>query len=276
MTEAAQWRTDVGSVWAEEWARTDRSFAGVSAALDAAILAAAPETGEVLDIGCGAGGTSIALAKARPTLAVTGVDLSPDLVAVAQERGAALLNLRFQVADAADPPPPVLGTAHALAVSRHGVMFFAHPVAAFTAIRTLLAPGAPLVFSCFQAPARNPWASDVVEAITGEPLGASGDMPGPFAFADPDHVAAVLAEAGWSDASARDLDYTYIAGEGPDPVADAAEFLGRIGPGGRAMATLPEAERPAAHERLRALLERHVTGDTVAFPAAAWIWTARA
>lgn len=276
MTDSTQWQTEVGGVWAEEWRRTDRSFAGLAAQLDASILDAAPGTGTVLDIGCGAGSTAIALAAARPALSVAGVDLSPALVAVAAERGAGLPNLRFQVADAADPPPPILGGAHDLAVSRHGVMFFADPGAAFATIRTLLAPGAPFVFSCFQAPAQNIWASDVAEAITGVPLGPQRDMPGPFAFADPDHVVGVLRGAGWRDPTVHPVAYRYVAGEGADPVGDATSFLSRIGPAARALAILAEADRPAALARLRAVLERHRAGDAVTFPAAAWIWTARA
>jgi SAM-dependent methyltransferase len=276
MTEAAQWRTDVGHVWAEEWRRTDRSFAGVSAALDAAILDVAPGTGAALDIGCGAGSTSLALARARAALAVTGIDLSPDLIAVAQERAGAVENVRFQVADAADPAPPILGGAHDLAVSRHGVMFFAHPKAAFETIRSLLKPGAPFVFSCFQSVARNPWANDVAEAITGEPMAPAGDAPGPFAFADDMYVRSLLTDAGWSDPQVQDLSYRYIAGQGEDPVEDALSFFSRIGPAARALANLSESDRPAALARLRALLAQHAIEHTVEFPAAAWIWTARA
>lgn len=276
MTEAAQWRTDVGHVWAAEWPRTDRSFAGVSAALDRAILDVAPTTGAALDIGCGAGSTSLALARARAALAVTGIDLSPDLIAVAQERAGAIENVRFQVADAADPAPPILGGAHDLAVSRHGVMFFAHPRQTFETIRSLLKPGAPFVFSCFQSVARNPWASDVAEAITGEPMAPAGDTPGPFAFADESYVRALLTDAGWTDPQVQDLSYRYVAGRGEDPVEDALSFLSRIGPAARALATLSEPERAAALARLRSLLARHVIDGAVDFPAAAWIWTARA
>lgn len=273
--DASEWSGRIGDVWSQEWRRTDRSFAGVSQALDAAILAVAPESGAALDIGCGAGATSLALATARPGLSITGVDLSADLVAVAEERGRGLATVQFHVGDAADPPPPPGGD-YDLAVSRHGVMFFADPPAAFAAIRARLAPDAPLVFSCFNSPTRNPWASEIVEAITGEPLGPTGDAPGPFAFADPDYVAALLRKAGWRDAALQPLDYTYVAGEGADPVADAASFLGRIGPAARALAMLAEADRNAALGRLRSVLEPRRDGDAVTFNAAAWIWTARA
>jgi 2-polyprenyl-3-methyl-5-hydroxy-6-metoxy-1,4-benzoquinol methylase len=42
--------------------------------------------GNVLDIGCGAGELSLALAAARPQAQVRGLDVSADLVAAAQQR----------------------------------------------------------------------------------------------------------------------------------------------------------------------------------------------
>ena len=87
MTVAADWTGSVGDVWAAEWRRTDRSFADLSRHLDAAILAVASDRPfRAFDIGCGAGGTSLALAEARPDATILGVDLSVGLVDVARER----------------------------------------------------------------------------------------------------------------------------------------------------------------------------------------------
>ena len=85
MTTNAEWAGRVGDVWAREWSRTDRSFANLTPHLNNAVLAAAPERGCAIDLGCGAGETSIALATARPDLDVTGVDVSEDLIEVARE-----------------------------------------------------------------------------------------------------------------------------------------------------------------------------------------------
>lgn len=273
--DPSDWQGRLGDVWAREWVRTDRSFVGVARALDAAILGAAPDTGTVLDLGCGAGSTSLALAAARPSLAITGIDLSADLIAVARSRGAGQPNLRFEVADIADPSA-MPGGGYAMAVSRHGVMFFADPVAAFAAIRSRLEPGAPLIFSCFRSPECNPWATEPLEAIAGAPPRPADTAPGPFAFADPDHVASILHEAGWCEVAKRAVDCRYLAGAGPDPVADAVEFLSRIGPAARALADVPPDDRAAALTRVRAVLERRIVHGAVDFPAAAWIWSARA
>ena len=100
MTTARDWTGRVGDSWAAEWRRTDRSFAALSTLLDPAILAAAPiGNGRAVDLGCGAGTTSIALATARPELTVVGIDLSADLVRIATTRAPSPTNPTFAVAD---------------------------------------------------------------------------------------------------------------------------------------------------------------------------------
>lgn len=277
MTRAAEWEGAVGDVWAAEWRRTDRSFAGLSPALDAAILAAAPaRSGRAVDLGCGAGETSIALAVARPDLAVTGADISPELVRIAAGRAAGLPNIRFAVADVAGEAAGIASGADLL-FSRHGVMFYDQPAEVFAAMRAAVAPQARLVFSCFRAPSLNPWAGALAVTVAGASVPPPPtDAPGPFAFADPDRVTALLALAGWTAEPPRTIDYAYIAGEGDDPVGDAAGFFRRIGPVSAAFKTAAEADRPAILDRLTAALAEHRRGDRVTFPAAAWIWSAHA
>ncbi|KQU62443.1 hypothetical protein ASG67_05000 [Sphingomonas sp. Leaf339] len=272
MTTTADWQTRVGDVWAAEWRRTDRSFADLAPRLDAAIFAAAPTgPGIALDIGCGAGATTAALAAARPDLALTGIDLSAALIDIARER---VPSACFRVADAAVDP---LDIAPDLFFSRHGVMFFADPVAAFTRLREQAAPGAAMVFSCFRDRRYNPWAGDLVATVTGErPAETEGYTPGPFGFADPVFVERVLSEAGWTAIGAEVADFAYRAGEGADPIADAATFFSRIGPIASALAAMPAADRSRAQVRLLDALSIHSDGSRVQFPASAWLWRAQA
>lgn len=270
MFSTDEWTGRTGDVWADEWRRTDRSFDGLSGPLNDAILAVAPATGCAVDLGCGAGQTSMALAAARPGLDVKGLDISPGLIAVARERGKGVGNLQFDIADTASLDST---TAANLLVSRHGVMFFPDPIAAFSTIRTAAAPGATLVFSCFRARSANAWAL-VSDDLVGPVPPPSGYVPGPFAFADRAFVPDLLTRSGWADATAAEIDYRYVAGQGEDPVADAADFFTRIGPVARTIAEQPREQRADLIDRLKTILADHVTGDTVSFPAAAWIWTA--
>jgi SAM-dependent methyltransferase len=272
MTTNFDWSGQVGDVWAQEWRRTDRSFAEFTPHLNRAILAAARDGGRAIDLGCGAGETAIALATARPAFDVTGIDLSSELIAVARERGVGIANLAFRLGDTAALDP---GLAADLFVSRHGVMFFDDPVAALSAIRSAGSRDTRLVFSCFRDSALNPW-SQLIDEPAGNAAPPKAYAPGPFGFADPDLTADILAEAGWADASPVAVDYTYIAGAGPDPVADAVHFFSRIGPTARMLADAAPDDRADLLARLAKALADHETGGQIQFPAAAWIWTARA
>ncbi len=274
MTTTADWTGRVGQTWATEWQRTDRSFSDLTPHLDAAILAAASRRPiRALDIGCGAGSTCIALAKARPDATVSGIDLSPELLAIARQRGAGQSNLDFRLGDATAIIPELAPVD--LLISRHGVMFFPDPIAAFTRLRQASRPGGSLVFSCFRDRADNAWAFDLIEQVTGTyPPANGGYAPGPFGFADPEVTAGILERAGWTVDQPTRVDFSYLAGAGDNPVGAAAGFFRRIGP--LASAIRASSDPVALDARLKAVLARYRTDDTVAFPASAWIWRANA
>ena len=271
MTDKAEWEGGVGRSWADEWRRTDRSFAELTPRLLEAI-AALPGR-DVVDIGCGAGELSLAVAEARPQARVLGIDVSADLVATATIRARDRRNCAFALAYAATWLPD--RGAPDLYISRHGVMFFADPVAAFAHLAEVAQAGAGLCFSCFRSPRENQWASGIAGLL---PPG-SGPLPdpqapGPFAFADAERVRDILERAGWRDVAFAAHDVRYLAGVGDDPVGEALALFARIGPAARAMRELPESERAAFQSRLREFVKEHRRGDTVAFAAATWIVTA--
>ncbi|MGE4322107.1 MAG: class I SAM-dependent methyltransferase [Sphingobium sp.] len=270
----------MGDVWARLWRRTDRSLADLAVHLNEAIHSALPGgPTRIADIGCGAGATSIAAAAIRADVDIMGFDLSDALVAIARERAAGLPNCHFT----AGPVERTIVDAMPfdLVMSRHGVMFFDDPVAGLAVIRSAARPGAPLVFSCFRAPALNRWATDMIAALPGDPPPPpSGYEPGPFAFADERFVRTCLDAAGWIDAQPMPVDFRYVAGERGEgaengAVADAVDFFSRIGPAARLLATCPPEEHAGIRDAIARLCEAHRDGDIVAFPAAAWIWTAR-
>src|SRR5437868_11974925 len=133
MLAATEWQGKTGEAWAEEWRRTDRTLAPLNQAL---LARASPFEGRrILDIGCGAGATSFAFADALPGAEITGLDLSGALVAAAQARTEGRANVRFVQGDASSWTPD--HGRFELIVSRHGVMFFEDPVAAFIHLHAL-------------------------------------------------------------------------------------------------------------------------------------------
>lgn len=274
MTDKSEWIGRVGDVWAEEWRRTDRALAPVNAELVSAVPSGAAA---ILDLGCGAGSTSLALAAARPGATITGIDLSEALVAAARDR-AGDAKVRFEVADAT-AWRPAGGARFDAIVSRHGVMFFDDPVAAFTHIRSLAAPGATLAFSCFRAREENEWTAallPVLARFAPEALAAPPPPVGPFAFADPQRVRTILAAAGFAAPAIAPFDFAFVAGAGGDPVADAIAFFRRIGPFAALLKTLDEDGAADAVAQLRAIVASHLQGGQVSFRAAAWLVTTHA
>ena len=275
MNRAGEWATARGDTWAERWRDTDRGLAPVGATLNAAVLDAAPAGPfRAFDIGCGAGSSSLALAAARPDATILGCDWSYALAAVAGSRAAGLGSIEFRVGDAvqvAQEEGPF-----DLFLSRHGVMFFPAPTAAFRAFRSAARGEAVLIFSCFKGWDENPWASELASAAAGRALPPPGREPGGFAFAEAGYVAEILESAGWKPAAPQSLTFRYVAGEGERAVDEALSFLVDIGPASAVLGELAAADRPAAIERMRAVIERHRQDQAVSFPAAAWIWTATA
>lgn len=271
MTDAFEWRGRVGEAWAEEWRRTDRTLAPVQGALLETLLPLLPMGGALLDVGCGAGSICLAIAEARSDARVTGIDLSEALIAVARDRAGG--RATFEVGDAALWTPGD-GRRFDGLVSRHGVMFFDDPVAAFSHLRSLAAAGAPFVFSCFRARDENPWAAEllpIVQHFAPDAAAAPPPDKGPFAFADPARIGAILAGAGFGRPEIAPFDFTFVAGEGDDPVADALAYFGRIGPFAALLRELDEARRTEAKAALAEIAARHRAGSEVRFPAAAWI-----
>jgi SAM-dependent methyltransferase len=275
--QIAYWNADVGVRWASIQDRIDAIFAGFTAAT---LERAAPRPGEhVLDIGCGCGTTTLALADAvGPAGAVLGVDVSRPMLDLAARRVAdrKVGNVTLVQSDAAS---------HAfdagrfdLVFSRLGVMFFDDPVAAFTNIRRAIKPAGRLAFFSWRAMDQNPWFMVPFAAaaphLPPQPA-ADPNLPGTFAFADQDRVRTILSDAGFSAIEVSRHDPMMRLG-GPGQAAEAADFATQIGPVSRALATGDPAARKEAVAALIAALATHDGPEGIVLPASGWIVTARA
>ena len=273
MTGASEWTGRVGGTWVREWGRTDRSFGSLTAhLLDPAAIG---DITSALDIGCGAGEVAITLAARNPAAEITGLDISQDLLSVARERGSTFGNLTFREGDAARWKPDDNSNAPDFLISRHGVMFFDEPIAAFAHLKTIAAKRARLRFSCFRERAENHWVSLLQSVTPASSPPSDPYAPGPFAFGEAARLRDILTAAGWRDVMLEPYDYAMIAGEGEGALDEAVAYFQRIGPAAGAIADLAGAARDQAIEALRAMLAEHLSQGRVALPASAWIVTAR-
>jgi SAM-dependent methyltransferase len=273
MTGVMEWQGRTGDSWAVEWRRTDRSFHGLTDHLLQRTRGISFT--KVLDIGCGAGELSLALGRGRGNVEVRGVDISPQLVEVAVERAIALPNVSFTQGDAAVWTPGD-GFVPDLLVSRHGVMFFHDPVAAFRNLHDIAAPGANLLFSCFRSPAENEIFTGVGSILPPPASLPDPNAPGPMAFADTERVRSILSSAGWKNIEFESFDFAMVAGVGEGAVDDAVGYFLKIGPVAAVLADMnDEEERERLVWRLRKYLCTKERDGIVALGAAAWIVSAQ-
>jgi ubiquinone/menaquinone biosynthesis C-methylase UbiE len=271
--QVAYWNDKAGETWASFQSLLDHQIAPLGAR---AMDALSPSPGEtIIDVGCGCGDTTLALARAvGPSGAVTGVDISRPMLEVAADRITqdALPQAAVVEADAqtfAFEP----GAADAI-FSRFGVMFFHQPAVAFANLRSGLKPGGRLAFVCWRPLAQNPWMGVPLAAaltvVPPPPPPADPFAPGPFAFSDPDRVRGILAEAGFVDIEIEPHDQKI----GGHPLPQALLLAQKVGPGALLMRENPE-RREAITAALSEALAAHETADGVMLDSATWIVTAR-
>lgn len=274
----ADWNDQSGERWAAHQARLDAMLAVFG---QAAIEAAAPATGErVLDVGCGAGASSLDLAaRVGAGGHVLGVDISEPLIGRARALAPQDTLALFQVADASSAELPE--GAFDILFSRFGVMFFDDPTGAFTHMRRALKPGGRVAFVCWRGMAENDWVRLPMGAIRGiVPPMASPDpeAPGPFSFGDRERVARILTAAGFTDIAIAPFDASVAFGEGATrdaAIDDAVEMTLEVGPLSRALADQPDDIRVRASAAVRAAFADRPGERSVMIDGATWIVMAR-
>jgi SAM-dependent methyltransferase len=276
--QATDWSDQSGERWVAHQARLDAMLAVFG---QAAIEAAAPVMGErVLDVGCGAGASSLALAAlVGPRGQVLGVDISETLIDRARALTPQDTPVLFRVADASSSELPEGG--FDILYSRFGAMFFRDPTGAFAHMRRALRPGGRVAFVCWRGVAENDWMRLPMGAIKGIlPPTAPPDpeAPGPFSFGDRDRVARILTAAGFIDIAIEPFDASVEFGKGATrdaAIDDAVEMTLDVGPLSRVLADQPDDIRARASAAVRAAFADRPGERSVMIDGAAWIVTAR-
>ncbi len=255
--QIALWNGSAGRGWIEAQQSLDLLFAPFETLLVEAV--ASRQAQRVLDVGCGTGSTSLAIARQLGARGIcVGLDISEPMIALATQRAEhESARPRFLCADAqthAFEP-----ASFDLIVSRFGVMFFYDPVSAFANLRRAAASGAALRVIAWRSPAENPFmtAAEHAAAPFFPQLPARRpNEPGQFAFAEQNRVHSILEQSGWGEIDIELLDVACTL-----PEAELNGYISRLGPLARRAAT---GRRAAARARrrgrprcVRALRARH-------------------
>jgi SAM-dependent methyltransferase len=268
---AALWNGASGQAWVDEQSLLDQTYREFEHLLACEVMTAGARS--VLDIGCGAGATTLAVARALgPQGQALGVDISEPLLELARERerheGTGARFIR------ADAQTYSFDARFDLMISRFGVMFFEDSVAAFANLRRAATGDCKLRCMVFRSIGENAFMTTAERAaapVLRNLPPRKPNAPGQFAFANPEHVRGLLGNAGWSQVELVPVDVPCSF-----PEAALTRFFTRLGPVGQVLSEADETTRKEATRAIRAAFEPFVHGDEVRFTAACWMIAARA
>lgn len=256
------WGSSYRLIAAEKWkAKSAAMGRGVTQAL---VAYANPQPGmHVLDLATGTGEPGISIAsRVGPSGHVTAVDLSHELLEIAEQRARAraLTNFTTRQGDAHALPFPE--NKFDLATCRFGVMFFAEIEKALREVHRVLKPGGRVCFIAW-GPYNQPyWATTmgVVQKHLGLPVRGPEDM---FRFALSGSLSAALQAAGFRSVEehAKTLPWTW-----PGPPDEVWEYAQAVSSPFRPLLDqVPADQWDQVNRKVEAAITPYVKGDVVEF-----------
>ncbi len=258
------WDASYRLIAAEKWKAKSASMG--RAVTEALVDYACPVPGmKVLDLASGTGEPAISLAaRVGPQGHVTALDLSADLLAIADQRARAreLTNFSTRQADAHLLPFPQ--ESFDLSTCRFGVMFFADCDRALGELHRVLKPGGR---ACFLAwgPFEQPyWSSTmaIVHRHVGGSLMAPGG-PNMFRFAEPHSLSQRLLHAGFTqvEEESKTLPWTW-----PGPPEEVWEYVQSVSiPFRPLLARVPAEKWSEIHSEVHDAIGKYFDGQSVKF-----------
>jgi SAM-dependent methyltransferase len=266
------WNGPSGQAWVELQEVLDQMFRRFEELLVQAVRAGSAS--HVLDVGCGTGTTTLAVARLLGASGrCVGIDISEPMIATARARaereGATASFIRADAQTYAIEP-----AGFDMIISRLGVMFFENPIRAFANLRQAARSDAELRFIAWRSAAENPFMTTAERAAA--PLlpnipARQQDGPGQFAFADQRRVSRILEESGWAGIEIRPIDVVCTL-----PEKELARYVCRLGPLGRVIQDADEATRTRVLDAVRPAFDPFVHRTEVRFTAACWMVSAQA
>lgn len=265
------WNGTRGQRWVEAQKLTDRMFKPVEDLLAEEVAAEVPAM--LLDVGCGAGSTTLRASEVMGGKGTcVGLDISEALVEAARARAkAAGAPVDFIRADA--ETHDFAGGKFDLVMSRFGVMFFDDFVEGYTNLRRAAAPDGALCVITWREPQENPFmtaAGRAVKSLLPDLPSYDPDAPGQFGMADEGKIRRVIEGSGWKDLAYEPVDF-----ECAFPVSDIDMMLTHLGPLGTLMQTLDLALAEKVYKTAKDAFTPYIDGDEVKYTAGCWKITAR-
>jgi SAM-dependent methyltransferase len=269
--QAQFWSSSAGCAWVEAHALVDRTLQPFEDLLVEAVAASGAR--RVLDVGCGTGSTTRAIARlVGATGQSVGIDISEQMIEAARMLADRERTPATFICDDAQTHAFAPGSFD-LIMSRFGTMFFSDPVQAFANLRRAAGHDGRLCSVVWRSADENPFATAAERAAA--PLLANlqarvANAPGQFGFADAQRVHSILAQGGWSEIDIRPIDVPCTL-----PEKELIRYGTRFGPVGTALRDADPQTRAQVATAVRAAFDPFVHGDEVRFTGCCWWVTAR-
>jgi SAM-dependent methyltransferase len=268
--QTKHWNATAGCAWVDAQELLDQMFNRLE---DLLVDAVAAES-RVLDVGCGTGGTTLAVARRLGAEGhCIGADVSEPMIDAARARAEREGSpASFILADL--QTHPFERASFDAIISRFGVMFFNDPVQAFANMRHAATDDAALHLIVWRSAEENPFMTTAERAAA--PLlpnlpARPADGPGQFSFADSQRVAAILEGGGWADVDLQAIDVECTL-----PEKELIGYFTRLGPVGLTLQGADERTQAQVIEAVRPAFDPFVRGTEVRYTAACWMVSARA
>lgn len=269
--QAKLWNGSAGCAWVEAQAMLDRTLQPFEDLLVELVSAGGAQ--RVLDVGCGTGSTTRAIARVLGVEGrAVGIDISEQMIEAArmlagQDRSPA----EFICADA--QTHAFVPASFDWIVARFGTMFFTDPVAAFANLRRSGTKDATLRTIVWRSPEENAFmttAERAAASLLPNLQSRRADAPGQFGLADARRTRAILEESGWTNIDIQPIDRVCTL-----PESELIRYGTRFGPVGVALREADPETRARVAGAVRAAFEPYVHGAEVRFTASCWLVSAR-
>ena len=270
------WNGEVGERWAKRNHIMENMLRPIT---DALFEHAKINATSAADIGCGCGNQTLSLADHLGGKAtVTGFDISRPMLELARKQlaEAPRPGVSFVEADVSQYAFP--SGAFDLLFSRFGVMFFDDPLTAFINLRSALAEGGTMLFSCWQGAENNPWIKIPMQAALKHvppPPKPDPHAPGPFAFADSERVTEIFKQAGFANVRFSPHKVSMNFSESHS-LAEGVRILAEVGPISGLIAEQEEPVRDLVYRELETVLAPFYKNNTITLEGNTWFVTASA
>jgi SAM-dependent methyltransferase len=260
------WGSQFRLVASEKWKA--KSAAMGQPVTDALVEYARPTPGmKVLDLASGTGEPAITIASRIGSHGhVTALDLSADLLEIADKRAKARGFEHFTTRQADAHALPFPDNSFDLATSRFGVMFFRDIEKAMAEAFRVLRPGARACFLAWGSFNQPYWQSmmGIVHRQVGGPL-LDPEGPNPFRFAERGSLSAVLKIAGFKDVEEeiKTIPWTW-----PGPPEEVWEQAQAVAVPFRPLLERVPADRwPEIHAEVYKAISQYSDGEKIEFGA---------